>query len=257
MLTEETHRTTLFEIFFDLVFVFALTRVIAFMGDRLTPLRLGQGLLVLALLWVCWNNYTWLGNSARADIGRIRTGTTIAMGAVFVAALVIPNAWPPPGGSTNGPMALVGAYIVLRVVHFVVYFSVAEESRRRALRIYLLVSVIAWIPLIVGALLGGTAQVVLWAVAIVIDYGGAFLSSTFGRWTLHSPGHFTERHSLVLIIALGESLISVNAGVGLQRVRGTVVLAALLGLVVTICLWRLYYENSAVAAAEALARAPS
>ncbi|MEE6260822.1 low temperature requirement protein A [Plantactinospora sonchi] len=254
VLTEETHRTTLFEIFFDLVFVFALTRVIAFMDERLTSLRLKQGLLVLALLWVCWSNYTWLGNSARADTGRIRTGTTIAMGGVLVAALVVPNAWPPRGGPVNGPLMLVGAYIVLRVVHFVVFFSIAEESRRSALRIYLAVSVVAWVPLIVGAVLGGTVQITLWLVAILIDYAGAFLSSAFGRWTLRSPGHFTERHSLVLIIALGESLISVNAGIGLEMVRGTVILAALLGLVVTISLWRLYYENSAVAAAGVLER---
>ncbi|MEU4678491.1 low temperature requirement protein A [Micromonospora sp. NPDC023737] len=254
MLTEETHRPTLFEIFFDLVFVFALTRVIAFMDDRLTPLGLGQGLIVLALLWVCWSNYTWLGNSAVADVGRIRTGTTIAMGVVFVAALVIPNAWPSRGGSVTGPLLLVGAYIALRVVHFVVFFSIAEANRKHALLIYLIVSLIAWVPLIAGALLGATAQIALWTAAIVIDYAGAFLSSTFGTWTLRSPGHFTERHCLVLIIALGESLISVNSGVGLAIVRGSVILAALLGLVVTICMWWLYYENSAVGAAEVLQR---
>ncbi|MER7444057.1 low temperature requirement protein A [Micromonospora avicenniae] len=254
MLTEETHRPTLFEIFFDLVFVFALTRVIAFMDDRLTPLGLGQGLIVLALLWVCWNNYTWLGNSAVADIGRIRTGTTIAMGGAFVAALVIPDAWPSRGGSVNGPLMLVGAYIVLRIVHFVVFFSIGEASRQRALRIYLIVSLVAWVPLIAGAVLGATAQIALWAAAIVIDYAAAFLSSAYGTWTLRSPGHFTERHCLVLIIALGESLISVNSGVGLATVRGSVILAALLGLVVTICMWWLYYENSAVGAAEVLQR---
>ncbi|GAA5193704.1 hypothetical protein GCM10023322_56320 [Rugosimonospora acidiphila] len=114
LLTEETHRTTLFEIFFDLVFVFALTRIITFMDQRLTPLRLAQGLLVLALLWISWTTYTWMGNYARADVGRVRTGTTVAMGAMFVAALVIPDAWPSPGAPGNGPLVLIGAYIVLR-----------------------------------------------------------------------------------------------------------------------------------------------
>src|SRR5215471_14326423 len=102
-LTGEGHRPTPFEVFFDLVFVFALTRVVSFMGRPPTPLTLLQGLILLLLLWVPWLTYAWLGNQARADVGLIRVGTLLAMAAIFVAALVIPNAWRRGSGTVDAP----------------------------------------------------------------------------------------------------------------------------------------------------------
>jgi low temperature requirement protein LtrA len=258
VLTEETHRATTVEIFFDLVFAFALTRVITFMGHPPTPLTLAQGLILLLLLWMAWTTYTWLGNQARADVGLIAGGVVVAMAAIFVAALVIPDAWRSSGRMMDAPLALALCYVVLRGLDIGLYFEAATGNPRlrTTLRFFAITTTLAWIPLIVGAHLGGTTQTLLWAAAFITDFGGGFLASGFSGWLLPSPSHFTERHGLVLMIALGESLISVGAGAGVAVVRAPVMLAALLGFTVAVCLWWFYFRSSAAAAGEALGRVP-
>ncbi|MFF0368843.1 low temperature requirement protein A [Micromonospora sp. NPDC005087] len=253
VVTAETHRTTLFEIFFDLVFVFGFIRVTEFMSARPAPVTLVQGFLVLLLLWNSWLVYSWLGNQARIDVGLIRAGVTVGMAAVFLAALVIPDVWE-SGPSALGPrLILVLAYIVVRVIHLVLYHWAAVGSPRllRTIRVYALTTPLSWVPLVVGAVFGGTAQILLWTAALVIDMGGGVVASVLSGWPVRSPGHFTERHSLVVIIALGESLISVGAGVGAEMIRGPVLVAALLTLAATVCLYWLY-SHSAAAARQAL-----
>ncbi|MGQ5260582.1 low temperature requirement protein A [Micromonospora sp. ZYX-F-536] len=249
VVTAETHRTTLFEIFFDLVFVFALIRVTEFMSARPTPMTLTQGLVVLLLLWISWLVYSWLGNYARIDVGLIRAGTTLAMAAVFLAALVIPDVWQSGEGTVEPRLILVLAYIVVRVIHLALYYWAAEGNLRlrRTIRLYTLSTALAWVPLVLGAVFGGTAQVLLWTAALAVDLAGGVVASVLSGWPVRSPDHFTERHSLVLIIALGESLVSVGAGVGVEMTRRPILLAALLTLTVTVCLYRLYSDSAATA----------
>ncbi|WP_203923619.1 low temperature requirement protein A [Rugosimonospora africana] len=257
VVTEEKHRPTLFEIFFDLVFVFALTRVTAFMSHRPSWLTMAQGLLVLLLLWISWLIYSWLGNQARADIGLIRAGTTVAMAAIFVAAVVIPDAWGTGTATILDPQLILAvAYIVVRVLHLAMYFWAAAGNRRlrTTLILFTISTALSWIPLILGAMFGSTAQIVLWTVALAVDFFGGFLASVLSGWHVRSLRHFAERHSLVLIIALGESLISVNAGAGVEMTHPPAIVATLLAFAVTVCLWRLYYENVATAARAALSR---
>ncbi|MEO3818940.1 low temperature requirement protein A [Plantactinospora sp. B24E8] len=254
----ETHRATPFEIFFDLVFVFALTRIIDFMGHPPTFWSMGQGLLLLVLIWFSWAAYTWLGNQVRADVGVIRAGTLLAMAALFVAALVMPDAWRSDHVGMAAPLILVGAYVALRLVHFLLYYRVAvDDPRVRArLRWIAVPIVLAWIPLVLGAVYGGTAQTLLWLLSLLIDIGGQRIALAIaGGWQLRSPNHFSERHGLALIIALGLSLISVGAGAGTAAARAPVLFAALLGLTVTVCLWSLCFDRVGPAAARALAGA--
>ncbi|MEV4756471.1 low temperature requirement protein A [Micromonospora sp. NPDC049559] len=254
----ENQRATLFEIFFDLVFVFALTRIIAFMGHPPSFISMGRGALLLLLLWFSWASYTWLSNQARADVGLIRGGTLLAMAALFVAALVIPAAWRTPAGTMAAPLILVGAYIALRAVQIVLYYQVtAHDPRVRfGLRLIAIPIVLAWIPLVLGAVAGGETQTLLWAVSLAVDIGGqrTMLAAT-GGWRLRSPGHFSERHNLALIIALGESLISVGTGAGTVVTRAPVLVAALLAFVATVCLWRTYFEYVGPAVARTLDQA--
>ncbi|MFI5930490.1 low temperature requirement protein A [Micromonospora sp. NPDC051543] len=255
-----THRTTMFEIFFDLVFVFALTRVIAFMAQPPTALlTLAQGLLLLLLLLYSWGPYTWVGNLVRADVGLVRGATLVAMAAIFVAALVLPDAWRQGPGVVDAPLTLALAYVVVRAVQLVILarVSVPIPSLRPTLRYFRVPVVLAWFPLVGGALLGGTAQTVLWTAALLVDIGGARLASTFHPWQLRSVDHFTERYGLVLIIALGESLISAGAGPRTMAPVGTAVAAALLGLVSTVCLWWLYFDRLAPAARAAVRDVPA
>jgi low temperature requirement protein LtrA len=258
VLTEETHRATDFELFFDLVFIFALTRVTLFMAQSPTPITLGRGLLLLLGLWMSWTTYTWLSNHARADVGLIRAGTLVAMAAILVAALVIPDAWRYSGRMVDARLTLVLAYIVLRAVGLALFSHAATGDRRlrTTLRLFATTTTVAWIPLIFGAVFGATAQTFLWATAFVIDFTGGFIASEFSGWRLRSPSHFTERHGMVLIIALGESLLSVGVGVGLAVTHWPVLVAALLGLAISVCLWWLYFVNPAPAAGVALARVP-
>jgi low temperature requirement protein LtrA len=259
VLTGEGHRTTLFEIFFDLVFVFALTRVISFMGQPPRPLTLLQGLILLLLMWMAWLTFAWLGNQARADVGLIRAGTLVAMGAIFVAALVIPDAWRRGTGTVDAPLTLALAYIVFRALHLALYFYAAAQNRqlRTTLRLFAITTALAWIPLILGAALGGTAQTLLWAAAFAIDWNGGLIASFASGWQLRSPSHFIERHGLVVIIAIGESLASVGAGAGPAVTRAPVLVAGILGFTTAACTWWLYFENGASAAAQVLAREPS
>ncbi|WP_406044163.1 low temperature requirement protein A [Micromonospora sp. NBC_00898] len=113
-------RATPFEIFFDLVFVFALTRIMALIGQPPTLVAMAQGLLLLVLLWIAWGSYTWLGNQTPADVGVVRAGVLVGMAALFVAALVMPQAWS-PGPGLDGPLLLALAYVLLRVVHLTLY----------------------------------------------------------------------------------------------------------------------------------------
>ncbi|RLP84278.1 low temperature requirement protein A [Micromonospora sp. BL4] len=256
--TAETHRTTMFEIFFDLVFVFALTRVITFMAQPPTALTLAQGLLLLLLLIYSWGPYLWLGNLVRADVGAVRAATLTAMAAIFVAALVLPDAWRQGPELFDAPLTLALAYLVTRAVQLGVLFwvSATDPPLRSTLRFFAVPATAAWLPLIVGAMLGGTAQTALWTLAFLVDIGGARVASAYRPWPLHSLDHFTERFGLVLIIALGESLIAAGAGPRSMAPVGAGLVAALLGLVITVCLWWLYFDRLAPAARRSIMLVP-
>ncbi|WP_030487793.1 low temperature requirement protein A [Micromonospora chokoriensis] len=249
VVTAETHRPTLFEIFFDLVLVFGLIQVTTFMSGRPLPVTLAQGFLVLVLLWNSWLVYAWLGNYVRIDAGPIRAGVTVAMAAVFLIALVIPDAWKTGPDTTKPRLILVLAYVVVRLIQFALFYWVAADDRRliRTVRLYALTTTLSWIPLVLGAVFGGTAQILLWAAALVIDMGGGVFALLVSGWPVRSPGHFVERHGLVVIIALGESLISVGAGIGTRTIQGPTMVAALLTLTVTVCLYWLYAASAASA----------
>ncbi|MET7775479.1 low temperature requirement protein A [Streptomyces mirabilis] len=120
---------TTFELFFDLVYVFALTQVTAYMAHAHTGAGVLQGMLLLALLWWSWSAYAWLGNQARVDLGIVRAGMGLAMVGVFVAALALPEAWHDAPGGLAGPLVLTGAYLFVRCVHLVVYGLLARGDR--------------------------------------------------------------------------------------------------------------------------------
>ena len=174
-ITSETHRATSFEIFFDLVFIFALTRIISFMAGPPTATSMTRGLVLLLLLWMAWTTYTWLGNQTRADVGLVAVGLTMSMAAFYVVALVIPDAWLDGGETLDAPLALAVAYIVLRMLDLVLYFYATTGNRRMhtTLRLFATTTVLAWVPLLIGAVIHGTAQTLLWIAAFLIDFGGA------------------------------------------------------------------------------------
>ncbi|WP_279635722.1 low temperature requirement protein A [Micromonospora inaquosa] len=258
--TGPTHRTTPFEVFFDLVFVFAFIQVATFTAQTPTPLGLTHGLVLLLLLWWPFTNYAWLANQVRADVGLVRAGNAVVMAAMFVAALVLPAAWREDGTqSLAAPVALAFVYIIVRSVYLALvwHISAGNARLRASLRFRVIPVSVGLIALLFGAVLGGAAQTLLWAAAFLIDcISGLFIAVSAGRAALPSPSHFAERHGLIVIIALGESLISVGVGAGSMVTHWLAIVAALLALSTALALWWLYFENAAAPAGQALARIP-
>src|SRR3954452_5176817 len=212
--TDEGHGVTTLELFFDLVFVFAITQITAFMAADLGARGCLRGLVLLSLLWFAWCSYSWLGNQAHADEGLLRGAYILAMAAMFVVALAIPEAWGDEGGGVSAPLLLAGGLTVVRTTHLGVYAvaAVGDSGLRRQLARTAVPVGLSAALLLVGAVLGGPAQTALWAAALIVDYSGIYLSGT--EWRLPAPGHFAERYGLIVLIALGESLIAVGVGVG-------------------------------------------
>src|SRR5918998_676108 len=126
--TAEGHGVTTLELFFDLVFVFAITQVTAFMADDLGLRGVLRGLVLLALLWFVWCSYAWLGNQAHADEGVLRAAVIAAMAAMFLVALAIPEAWEDEGGGLSAPVVLAAALALVRFLHLGVYAVAALED---------------------------------------------------------------------------------------------------------------------------------
>jgi low temperature requirement protein LtrA len=253
--TDESHRVTTLELFFDLVFVFALTQVTALMAADPTAVGLGRGLLLLGLLWFGWSSYAWLGNQAQADEGLLRLAMIAVMGALFVVALAIPESFDDLPGGLFAPFVLAACYATVRATHLLVYLVAAGDDRglRRQLLVTAVPTAVACLLLVAGGAAGPPWQSVLWALALVVDYGGVWLGGTAG-WRLNSAAHFAERHGLIIIVALGESIVAVGAGVVHEPITWAVIVAAMLALGVSVALWWVYFDVVALVAERVLAR---
>ncbi len=228
------------ELFFDLVFVFALTQVTKLMSDNPDWEGLGRGMLVLALLWWAWGAYAWLTNYIAADEDRERLLMFAAMGAFLVAALAVPHAF------DDDALVFAVAYAVARWLHIFIFAEAnddvdAGEAIRRLARTALPAPAL----LIAAAFLEGPPQTLLWVLAIAIDFSGPFVFGVRGFQV--SAGHFAERFALIVIIALGESIVAIAAGLTGELDAG-VIGAALLGLVLACALWWAYFDVVALVA---------
>jgi low temperature requirement protein LtrA len=234
----EDKQVTPLELFFDLVFVFAITQVTSFVYVDPTWTRLIEGLAVLAVLWFAWSGYAWLGNTANADEAAMRVMLLAAMSAMLITSLAVPRAF--------GSYALIFgvAYFVVRALHIGTYTMVARSQHDPALaavvgRLASTILPAAGLLILAGALEGG-ARAACWIAALALDYGGIALRGIDG-WRI-APGHFAERHGLIVIIALGESIVSLGVGAGAVRLDAGVVVGALLGVLAAAALWWAYFD---------------
>ena len=254
----ESARVTTFELFFDLVYVFAFTQVSGLMADTHSALGVLQALVVLGLLWWVWCSYSWLGNQAPADRGVVQAGMGIAMIAVFIVALAIPEAYDDLPGGWYAPLVVALAYLFVRLVHATLYVLVAGDDsalRRQVLATQVVALVPSATALIVGALIGGPAQTWIWLAAFVWDVIFTYVSSRGGGgWRLHSPVHWAERYGLIVILALGESIVAIGVGVAREPIDGPIVLGVTLSVTLSILLWRAYFTRIAPAGEHALRR---
>jgi len=250
-------RVTPLELFFDLVFVFALTQVTAYMADELNWQGILRGALVIMLLWWAWTGYAWLANVASAEEPPIKLSILAGMSAMFVLALCIPEAFDDAPGGLNGPVVLALCYLLFRFMHFVMFMIVARDDpglRSQLLRFAPSVLVGSAV-LLVASQYDGWAQTALWMLALVADYVGTALGC-FSGWRLPAPRHFSERHGLILIVALGESIVAIGVGVAKEPISWVIILASLLGLVLASAMWWAYFDVSALLGEHALASEP-
>jgi low temperature requirement protein LtrA len=240
---EAEPRVSPLELFFDLVFVFAITQVTAFMAADPTFAGLGRGLLILALVWWSWSGYAWLTNAVDPDEGRARVVMFFAMGAMLVLALAVPGAF-------AGDGVLFGAaYCAIRVVHAALFWVAAagdDPWRRNVTSLVITALVGPGIIIAASAALDGTAQDVAWVVAVVLDYG-IVLSRPPEGWHVH-PGHFAERFGLIVIIALGESIVALGVGAAELKLDAALVVAAALTIGIVAMLWWAYFDVVAIVA---------
>jgi low temperature requirement protein LtrA len=230
------------ELFFDLVFVFAITQVTGFIAADPTWTRLCEALAILAVLWWAWVSYAWLGNTAGSDEGAMRVVLLAAMGPLLVVSLAVPGAFGDDG------LVFGVAYLAVRVLHLVGYAVVARgDPALRSLVTRLASTMVPAASLLVLAgSLDGAPRAACWIAALAVDYGGLALRGTEG-WRVQ-PAHFAERHGLIIIIALGESIVSLGVGAGDLGLGASVIVSALLGVVVAASLWWAYFDVVALAA---------
>jgi low temperature requirement protein LtrA len=231
----QTERVTPLELFFDLVFVLAITQCTALMAAEPTWTGLAKGLLVLGVLWWSWVGYAWLTSVVDPEEGAVRLVIFAAMAALLVVALCVPGAF---GGSA---FLFACAYGVVRAAHIALFLLASRDDP--ALRQSVL-GLAGGSALGVGLLVAASfadswVQGGLWALALLFDLGEPYLFGAEG-WKL-VPGHFAERHGLILIIALGESIVAIGVGAD-AHVDAGVVVAAILGIGVAAALWWLYFD---------------
>jgi low temperature requirement protein LtrA len=241
-------RVTSLELFFDLVFVLALTQCTALIARMPTWEGMLEGMLVLGMLWWSWTGYAWLTSVVDPEEGAVRLVMFAAMAAFLVAALCVPEAF----GSEA--LLFACAYAAVRTAHIGLFMLASREDEALRHSVIGLAgsTAIGAGLLIVAAFTRGGLQLGLWGLALALDAGGPFLFGAEG-WKL-VPGHFAERHGLIVIIALGESIVAIGAGAR-AGVDAGVVAAAVLGVVVAGALWWTYFDVVALVAERRLAKA--
>jgi low temperature requirement protein LtrA len=236
------HRVTPLELFFDLVFVFAITQVTAMLADDPTWGGVFRGMLVLAALWWAWSVYAWLTSATDVDEGGVRLLMLAAMASMFGVALAVPGAF-------GDDAVLFGvAYLLVRLLHLLLAATVVRDDPERlgSLLRFAPTAIAGALLLVVAGFLEGDARIAVWLVALSVDYLGPAVIGPGSGWRV-APEHFAERHGLIVMIALGESLIAIGLGAGLELDAGVIV-AATLGIVVVSALWWLYFDVAAIIA---------
>jgi low temperature requirement protein LtrA len=245
----DERRVSALELFFDLVFVFAITRTTELLGEEATATGLLHGLLVLAVVWWAWDGYAWLTNEVDTERDAVRLSIFAAMAAMLIVALAIPGAF------DEDATLFALAYAGVRLVHLVLYMqATGDDGGRVAVRRLMPSIAIACALLFGAAATDGTAQTLLWVAAVAVDYLGLLLSGTEG-WRVQAS-HFAERHSLIVLIALGESVVDIGAGVRAETLDAGVVGAALLAAAAIAALWWAYFDVVAPVAERRMRAAP-
>ena len=225
----EESRVTTLELFFDLVFVFTLTQLTALLSRSLSWEHLLQSFLIFIVLFWMYGGYVWLTNSV-PPVTPVRQLLLIAgMAAFLICALAIPNAFQDTGVTFG-----IG-YMIVTLVHGSMYAHAVSLKVAR----FVPMNILSAATVIAAGVTAGPARYFLWILAIALHVITSFLGTGL-RFEIR-VNHFVERHGLLLLVALGESIIAI--GVGGQSLNLRFIFAAVLGLILSAALWWLYFAH--------------
>jgi low temperature requirement protein LtrA len=243
---EEELRVSTLELFFDLVFVFTLTQLTSLLAGDLTVATMARVVLVFDVLFWMYAAYAWLTNQVPPDRPARRLLLILGMAAFLVCALAIPRAF------DGGGVAFGLAYLLVVLVHGGLY----SEAYGAVVLWFAAPNVVAALSLVAAGFLDGPARYALWAVPLVNQFVTPWMTARAATGLRVRAGHFVERHGLLLIVALGESVVAVGIGLGNVRLDVGLVAAAVLGLALAAGLWWTYFTGDEEGAERALSSAP-
>jgi low temperature requirement protein LtrA len=248
-------RVTTVELFFDLVYVFAVTQLSHFLLEHLTLRGALETLILFLAVWWAWNYTAWATNWIDPDRPKVRVLMLVLMLISLIMSSKIPRAF------SDEALGFAIAYVLLQTVRsaFVVMALKGQRMARNYAQL-LARSGIAGVVWIVGALAHGDARLLLWVVALAIDYAApihGFVLPVVGRtptqdWTL-AGGHLAERNQLFVLIALGESILAIGATFSALTAHASIVIAFIVGFALTASLWWLYFVREAEEGARTIA----
>lgn len=247
---EEAKRTTYLELFFDLVFVLAITQVAARLHEDHTTSGWAHAGLLLWLVWWAWSQYAWTANAVDVERPGVRAAVLAVIGATLLAAIAIPDAFAADGAWFALP------YTSVRAAGLALYWGGLrhDPAHRAALRTYLPVASVSPTLVLLGGLGPPSARAWIWTLAVLVDVGSV---AAAGRGEFQvAPGHFAERHALILLIALGESIIAVGTTASELEPSARTTATAALAFALIAALWWAYFTAVQPAAEARLAGEP-
>jgi low temperature requirement protein LtrA len=240
---DEELRVSTLELFFDLVFVFTITQLTAVLVVRPDGEALAQVVLMLTAIWWMYGAFAWLTNAVPPDRTALRLPLLGGMLAFFAISLTIPTAF------TEDGVVFACAYLVVIAVHTVLYMQSASWTVAGVWS-FARMNLVAGALILVGAIIGDAAEYVLWSLAVVLFVAVPALVPEEAGWI--RPGHFVERHGLVMIVALGESVVAVGIGASHIDISWQMLAVATLGLTLSAELWWVYFMGDDQEAEDAL-----
>jgi low temperature requirement protein LtrA len=235
------------ELFFDLIFVFTITQLTELVIEAHTIIEWLRIPALLSLIWWMYAGYVWMTNNANLQLAKTRALLLVAMAGFLVMALSIPFAF------DIGGLAFASAYFVVVLIHFLLFNQTENLTSVLAIRQLAPFNFGACLCLLLASFFDNPIKAYLWILAFIILSSSSFLRRE--RNFVLSTGHFAERHGLVVLIALGESVVGIGVGAKSEPFGLGLILACLLGLTLCICLWWIYFDQDDTLAEDTLARA--
>jgi low temperature requirement protein LtrA len=224
------------ELFFDLIFVFSVTQVVHLIHGSFDIVHIGRAVLVFWLVWWAWTQFTWALNAADTKHNWVLMAVLVATGLAFFMAVSVPQSF------SSHSWWFAASYVAVRSIGLIIYLWVSwpDPKMRSAVRLFALLSVAGLMSAILGGIIGGAGQYWLWGITIVLDMVAAGIGGRSEDWNIHVR-HFTERHGLFVIIALGETLIVAASAAAKESWESPLMTVSALAVGITCVMWWFYF----------------